>query len=123
VDILPAGPALVARAGAIAGDAVADAVDAAELLDVDMDEFARRVALIADDGGLGIERGKAAEPRPAQHEADSGNRPAQPPGYGRTGQTLTAKCHDLIRLRITQPVGAAMRARRAIRQAGRALRA
>src|SRR4051794_38149443 len=40
VEILPVGAALVALCGAIAGDAVADASDAAELLDVDVDEFA-----------------------------------------------------------------------------------
>ena len=33
-----------------AGDAVADAVDAAELLDVDMDQFARLLALVAGGG-------------------------------------------------------------------------
>jgi hypothetical protein len=46
---LPADTTPIAPAGAIAGDAMADAVDAAELLDVNMDEFAGTVALIADD--------------------------------------------------------------------------
>ena len=41
VDKLPAGAALVAPSAAIAADTVADAVGTAELLDIDMDEFAR----------------------------------------------------------------------------------
>ena len=48
MHVFPADAALVALAGSIAGDAMADAVDAAELLDVDMDELAGCGALIAD---------------------------------------------------------------------------
>ncbi len=40
MHIFPAGAAPVAPAGSIAADTVADAVDAAELFDVDMDQFA-----------------------------------------------------------------------------------
>jgi hypothetical protein len=40
-----------------------------------LDEFTGLLALIADDRRLGIERGKAAEPRPAHHKANGGNRP------------------------------------------------
>ena len=41
MDELPAGAAgLVALAAAVAGDAVADALEAAELLDVDVDQLA-----------------------------------------------------------------------------------
>jgi hypothetical protein len=53
VDELPAEalatPAPIALAAAIAGDAVADAVDAAEFLGVDVQELARVLALIAAD--------------------------------------------------------------------------
>ena len=41
VDELPADAPAVALTGAIAGDAVADFVEAAELLDVDVDHLAR----------------------------------------------------------------------------------
>ena len=47
VEILPAVAAPVALAGSVAGDAVARSVEAAELLDVDVDEFARVLALVA----------------------------------------------------------------------------
>ena len=49
IQIFPALAALLAAArralpGAIAGDAMSDPFDAAELLDVDMDQLARRLA-------------------------------------------------------------------------------
>jgi hypothetical protein len=44
---LPANPAALVRAGAVAGDAVADPVEFAELPDVDVDQFARPLPLIA----------------------------------------------------------------------------
>ena len=40
-------PRALALAGAIAGDAVADALEAAELLDVDVDQLAGMLALVA----------------------------------------------------------------------------
>ena len=46
VDELPAGAARAALP-AIAGDAVADALEAAELLDVDVDQLAGLLALVA----------------------------------------------------------------------------
>ena len=42
VEVLPADAAVLVHAGMVAGDAMADAVDPAELLGVDVDEFARR---------------------------------------------------------------------------------
>ena len=47
VDELPADAAALALAGAIAGDAMADALEAAELLDVDVDQLAGMLALVA----------------------------------------------------------------------------
>ena len=46
-DVLPAGSA--AAVAAIASDAVARLDDATQLLDVDVDELARALALVADD--------------------------------------------------------------------------
>src|ERR1700749_121829 len=63
VEIFPAGAALVALAGAIAGDAVTDTIDAAEFLDVDVDQFAGFLTLIAEDLGLGL---KCGEPSKAE---------------------------------------------------------
>lgn len=57
VEVFPAEPlaegAPVALTGAVAGEAVPDPVDAAEFLDVDMDQFAWLFALVADDGRPG----------------------------------------------------------------------
>src|SRR5579859_2042177 len=116
MDILPAGPALVALAGTITGDAMADAVDATELLDVDMDEFAWFLALIAEDGGLGVECTETAKPSAAQDEADGGDWTVQPLGNGGRRQALAAQCHDLTDLLVVKFVRTAMGPRRAINQ-------
>ena len=94
VEVLPAGAALPALAAAVAGDAVADAVDAAELLDVDVDQLARALALVAENGGLGIERPEAAEAEAAQLQADGGPRQAQRARDGRAGAALAAQRFD-----------------------------
>jgi hypothetical protein len=46
---------------AIAGDAMACALDAAEFFDVEMDELARELALVAHDWRGGIEGGEVCE--------------------------------------------------------------
>ena len=51
----------VALAGAVAGDAVSDAVDAAERPDVDVDQLAGPLAFMADDGRTGAEGAGAAQ--------------------------------------------------------------
>ncbi len=54
VQVFPTQPASDrpsgALAGAVSGDAVANLVYAAELLDVDVDQLARPLTLVADDG-------------------------------------------------------------------------
>jgi hypothetical protein len=69
----PPGTAAVAvvLARAIAGDTVARACDAAQLLDVDVDELAGTGALVAESG-LETEPTQAAQPDPGQD-----------PGHGR----------------------------------------
>jgi hypothetical protein len=60
---LPARPALVAAAdAALAGDAMPDAGDPAELFDIDMDQLASPCALIATLGLVGIRARKARRP-------------------------------------------------------------
>src|ERR1700722_16906599 len=49
MHIFPADPAGLALAGALAGDAVADAIELAELFDVDVDDLAGSCALVAAD--------------------------------------------------------------------------
>ena len=46
-------------AAPVAGDSVPDAVDPPELLDVEVDQLARAIALIADDRGLSVQGGEA----------------------------------------------------------------
>src|SRR5215212_2240740 len=74
MDILPsqplATPPRVALAAAIAGDAVADAVDPAELLDVDVDHLAGMGTLIAPDRLGRFECAELVEPQAPQDAAD-----------------------------------------------------
>jgi hypothetical protein len=78
MDIFPAKPfaavAPVALAVAVAGDAVADAVDPAEFLDVDVDQFAGMRAFVAPDRFGRFERAEPVEPQAAQDAADGGRR-------------------------------------------------
>jgi hypothetical protein len=90
---LPAGTA--SGVAPVAGDAVADAVDAAELLGVDVEQRAGAGALIADHGRPGLEGGEAAETEAAQHQADGRAGPPQPPRDLRAGQALPAQPLDL----------------------------
>ena len=69
MDELPADAAAVALAGAVAGDAVADALEAAELLDVDVDQLAGLLALVAAHR---LGRLQGAEPVEAQALAGCG---------------------------------------------------
>src|SRR5258706_14248331 len=61
VSIFPAGGLTAAMAGAPAGDAMADAIEAAELLDVDVDDLARLLALVAWAWVLRLEAGEQTE--------------------------------------------------------------
>ena len=97
-------PRLRPRRWPVAGDAVAGAVDAAELLGVDVDDLARMFALVADHSRARIEGPQAAQAETAQHETDGGQghaggpcdaraRPAHPPqaldlGHGCPGQAM-----------------------------------
>jgi hypothetical protein len=45
--VLPANPAAIALACAVAGDAMANLVEFTELFDVDVDQFAGTLALVA----------------------------------------------------------------------------
>ena len=61
VDKLPADATRLALSATVAGDAMADAVEAAELLDVDVDQLAGRLPLVAAHGLGGIEVAQAAD--------------------------------------------------------------
>ena len=99
VDILPTGRgavmALVALAPAIAGDAMADTIEATELLDVHMDDFAWRFALIARAWLVGLEGGQQAEATPLENTADG--RPAEAEFLGDVVLRATSPAQDLDR--------------------------
>jgi len=78
----------IALASAIVGDAVADGIDPAELLDVDMDRLAGFFALVADGRRFGGAGRQAASPAPAQDDADGGERVAQAANNGRAAEAL-----------------------------------
>jgi hypothetical protein len=56
MDKLPADAAAFVRGSAVAGDAMTNAFEAAELFDVDMDQFAGALALVAANRLDRIER-------------------------------------------------------------------
>src|ERR1700730_14354942 len=72
MQILPADPAAVALAGTVAGDAVTSALEAAELLDVDVDDLAGVFAFIATDRLGRLQGLQGVEPQAPQDAADGG---------------------------------------------------
>ena len=69
VHILPADPTAVALAPAVAGDAVPDVIELAELLDVDVDQLAGILALVASNRLGRLERAQSVETQSAQDAA------------------------------------------------------
>ena len=61
MHIFPADPARIALADPVAGDPVADPIELAEFLDVDMDDLAGRGAFIAADRLGRLERRQPIE--------------------------------------------------------------
>lgn len=76
MDIFPAERgtvgARIALAGAVSGDAVTNTAEPAELLDIEMGQLARPVALIAAHRPGGFQVAEPGQAGPAQHPADSG---------------------------------------------------
>ena len=109
MDQVPADALLLAAA--IAGDAVADAVDPAELLGVDVDQFARGRPLVTDYRRLGIERRKSAEAEPPEHGANGRERHGELAGNLRPAHALTPEPLDLGDGLVSQAMGASGRRR------------
>src|ERR1700712_4027145 len=94
VEVFPAGPAALALAGAVAGDAMTRPFEAPELLDVDVDQVTRPLALVAAHR-LGPVQGRdAVEAETLQDAADGSGRDAQIPGDLPTGEALSAQGLD-----------------------------
>ena len=79
-----------------AGDAMADALETAELLDVDVDQLARLLPLVASDRLGGLERGDAIEAEALEDAADGRRRDAQLGGDLLAGPPLAAQGLDLL---------------------------
>src|SRR5258708_10133523 len=94
MDIFPADPTGFALARQVAGDAMADAIEFSELCDVDVDDFARRDALVAAYGLGRFERRKPVEAQPLQDAADCGDRNADLGGDLRADMALPAQSLD-----------------------------
>lgn len=94
MDELPADATGPALAGALAGDAVACAIEPAQLLDVDVDQFAGMFALIAAHR-LGRFQGlEPVQAQPLEDTADGRRRDARCDGNCLAGQALTAQGFD-----------------------------
>jgi hypothetical protein len=89
------GAAAVALAGAVAGDAmanpVANPVEAAELLDIEVDHLAGVLALVADHRRGRFEGAELVQPKPEEDPADRGGRDADRLGDLLAGPALTAE--------------------------------
>ena len=113
------GPALP---GSLAGDAVADPGEAAELLDVDVDQFAGALALVAPDRLGRLQGFQSVEPEPAQDAADGGRRQAGFLGNLCAAPALTTQRRDPIDHRCRCRPVQAVRPRAAVAQAVPAFR-
>jgi len=93
MQVFPADPARPVAA-AVAGDAVAEAGDLAELLAVEVEQLAGGGALVADRRRRRLEGAEASEAEAAQHAADGRARPAERPGDARSAPALAAQALD-----------------------------
>lgn len=94
MKILPTDPPAVALAGSISGDPMTGALEAAELLDVDVDEFTRTLALVTSHGFGWLQCRDAIEAETTQHAAHSGGGYAKIAGDMTAGEALTPQGLD-----------------------------
>jgi len=94
MEILPADAATVALAGPVRRNPMPSALEAAELLDVDMDQLTRLRAFIAAHGFGRIQGRDAIEPQAAQDTADGRRRNAEIAGDLLAGEALPAQRLD-----------------------------
>src|SRR6266568_1699405 len=96
VNEFPACALAAALAGAASGDAVADAAEAAELLNVEMDYLARLLALVAWAWRLRLEAGEQAEATMFENARDAGSGDAELSRDVLLGAALSAQSLDVI---------------------------
>jgi hypothetical protein len=88
--------------------------EAAELLDVDVDQLARALALVAPHRLGRLQRRDTVEPEPAQHTADGGGRHADIARNLMPGEALAPQGLDPFHRSARRRTMQAVRARRAI---------
>ena len=118
VEALHAGPGVAV--GAVAGGADAGFLEAAELLDIEVEEVAGGGVFVADDGGFGrLEGREPVEPVAAQDAGERGEGDGQDhPDLG-IGTAFAAQGEDPGFELGSGPAGLAQRSRRVIVQAAR----
>ena len=89
----------VARQSMRGGDAVANPFKTPKLLDVEMDQAARFLVVVAPDGLGGDQVAQTRQPGAAQHPADRGGRNAGQFGNVPTTEALAAVRDDALRQR------------------------
>src|SRR5690348_17624484 len=97
MDVFPADPAGVALAVPVSGDAVADAIELAELLDVDVDDLAWGGALITANRLSRLERRPPVEAEALENAADRRRRNADLRSEEHTSE-LQSPVHLVCRL-------------------------
>ncbi len=77
VQMVPADAPALALSGAIPAHPMADALEAAQALDVEIDHLAGPLAFVADHRRTGIKEGQTVEAEPSQHQGDRRTRQAK----------------------------------------------
>ena len=121
VDGLPANASAVALPLAVAGDAVADPVEATELLDVDVDHLARLVTLVAAHRHGWIKGIDPIQAQPLEDAADGGRRDRQFGSNLLAGAARPSQRFNLLNDGLRRGFAQPMRSRAAVVQASQAL--
>ena len=95
---------------------MSDGLDAAEFLDIDMDQFAWPLALVAHHRRLGFERRQLADPETPQHLAHRRHRHGELFGDRRAAQALPPQTPDRGNPRSRSAIPAALWRRAAVSQ-------
>jgi len=96
MDMVPADATVTGLADTVAGDAMADAIESAQLFNVDMDEFAGMFTLIAAHRLDRFQGFEAAQAEPFEDTADRGRRNPQLGGNRPAAQPLAPQSFDLL---------------------------
>src|ERR1700750_1045973 len=96
MDELPADAACIALTGSVAGDAMADLVELAELLDVDVDQFAGAVPFVSAGWFGRLQRTQLVEAQALQYTAHRGRRDGDLGGDRLAGQPLAAQYFNTV---------------------------